>query len=172
MPAEQVFVTACVQVMPGTPHAEEVKEAFKSAAGKTPATIYVLGSLFDHGASKDAIIAYLEALPGRKVLITEGGYASEAERTCGVWHGVHKQVEIQMWGKHFTLEIDPPHYPENTDLLVHAGRRVDSGNSIRVLWVDWQDRFGPGGLNSLYALSVLAEQIGAGMVAVEPDDGR
>jgi hypothetical protein len=170
--SETVFVTGCVNVVPGTPFADEVKQAFVTAEGRGQATFYVLGSLFAPGTSKDAMIVYLDSLPGRKVLVTDKMGGSDEAR-CGAWHEVHDEVLLQLWSREFRLAEDPPrHVAADDGLLIHVGRRIDSATSVRVLWSDWQDRFGPGGLNNLYALSVLAEQIGAGMVAVEPEDGR
>jgi hypothetical protein len=169
---EQMFVTGVVGVVPGLRMGQTFREAVVSASKQGPATIYVLASLFDYGASKDAMIPYMEAIPARFVLITEGEYASSDERTCGAWADVTNRVEMVMWGKRIVLAVDPHKFPDDADLLIHAGRRVDSGKSIRAMWCDWQDRFGPKGLNSIYALSVLADQIGAGLVAAEPVDGR
>jgi hypothetical protein len=170
MPADLMFVTGCVGVAPGTPFAEEVKQAFVTAEGRDRATFYVLGSLFAPGTSKDAMITYLEALPGRKVLVTDQVGGIEAR--CGAWHDVQEDIRLELWGKLFRLAEDPSIHIDEQGLLIHVGRRVDSATSIRVLWDDWQDRFGPGGLCGLYALGVLADQIGAGVVGVEPEDGR
>jgi hypothetical protein len=168
MPADLLFVTGCVGVAPGSPSAEVVKQAFKTAQGRDQATFYVLGSLFAPGTPKDAMITYLEELPGRKVLVTDQVGGGEAR--CGAWHDVQEEVRLEQWGKKFRLVEDPSVHIDEQGLLIHVGRRVDSATCIRVLWDDWQDRFGPGGLCGLYALSVLADQIGAGMVAVEPED--
>jgi calcineurin-like phosphoesterase family protein len=172
MAGELLFVTGVVEVVPGTEHAQEVRQAFEQANKSGSTTIYVLGSLFAPGTSKDACISYLEALPGRKVLVTDMSWVTMPELICGSWHEVANEVTLNMWGRRIILAPDPKDYPEDADLLLHIGRRIDGGKQVRVLWSDWHDRFGPSGLNSIYALSVLAEQMAAGMIAVEPDDGR
>lgn len=173
MNGEHMFVTGMVGVPPGTDFAKEVAGAFATAAGKGLATFYVLGSLFAPGTPKDAMIVYLEGLPGRKVLVTDQGRASDDEFTCGAWHEVTNQIMLRQWGKNIRITCDPPVHNPNLGLLLHIGKRPDSESCIRVLWDDWDGRFGPAGLSSIYALSVLADQIGAGMIAaMEPEDGR
>ena len=176
MAGELLFVAGCVQVdalEPKSARAVEFREAAQKVNKTGLATIYVLGSLFAPGTPKDACITYLESIPGRKVLVSDGRYCNTAELTCGAWHNVTPEVRLDLWGKHIRLAVDPPVHGSfgGSLLLLHVGGRADTGNSIRVLWDDWHDRFGPAGINSIYALSVLADQIGHGLVA-EPSDGR
>jgi hypothetical protein len=165
------FVTGCVGVEPGSAKAADVKEAFVAAAKQGRSTIYVVGSLFAPGTSKDAMIVFLESLPGRKVLVTEGGYSEPAERLCGAWHDMQTEVRVTEWGRKMVLSCDPRRYPDECEVLFHVGSRPDGGDCIRVRWDDLYDRYGPKGLHSLYALSVLASQFATGFVAEEPVDG-
>jgi hypothetical protein len=168
-----VFVTGNVGVLPGTPHAEHVRQCFEKASNtEKGTTIYVLGSLFAHGAPKEDMLVYLERLPGNKQLVvakSAGSMHEWDERRLPGWSNTSRYSKIDLWGMHFQLSPDVHNMSYLDGLIVHCDPKVyDCAHTINADWHEWSDRFGPGGLNSLYSLGVLAEQYKAGLLASEP----
>jgi hypothetical protein len=168
-PTEFVYVTGNLNVT--TPErAEQVLAAFKEAdRGHKVITVYVLGSMFGPSVHEDAMMRFMKELPGRKILIP-GPACTETERKLKYWFGVHDNVELQLWGKTFFIEALHHEVSWPDALIIHAdpgSLGLDTADAVDASWEHWSDQFGPGGLQNLYALSVLAEQIGAGMACPE-----
>lgn len=168
-----IYVTGDCRVQPGTKHAEEVRQAFVEAS-KRPSTIIILGNLFAYGVPLDSMLTYMDRLPGRKILVVEGGSRNaheRMERDLGAWHETSRHLKIEQWGMKFQLSPDVRNMRFDDGLIIHADRRLqDSQHMINASWDAWGGRFGPGGLSSLYALGVLAQQYATGLAAPEPVD--
>lgn len=166
---EFVYVTGNLDVT--TPErAEQVMRAFVEAdKGRALTTVYVLGSMFGPGIDVTAMERFMKNLPGRKILVA-GPECGKDERSLSLWHEVHDNVELSLWGKTFWLEALHHEVSWPDALIVHAdpdSLGPDNGDAVNASWEHWSDQFGPGGLQNLYALSVLAEQIDAGMACAE-----
>lgn len=178
MREEPIFVTGWVDCSPGrVAHNEQVQQAFQEANAAAPATIYVLGGLFRHGTPRDAMDRFLRTLPGRKYLVVAGSATSRWEREMrdlSMWEEVTRYVELSMWGRQFQLSPDiGPSMTFDRGLIIHADQRQEDGpHMIDVRWAAWNGpESGYGGLQPLYKMAILAEQMRAGMAAVEPADG-
>lgn len=172
MKSKTIYVTGEVGVIPGTDHAREVQEAIKLAA-KQSEKIIVLGSLFAEDVPLDAMLTYMDRLDGRLELVAAGSAQSNKERnerSLGHWYRTSRYDKVEHWGMKFQLSPDIFPARVNDGILIHAEHRQDSGLMINARWDAWHNRFGPGGLHSLYALGVLAGQYASGMVAAEPVD--
>lgn len=174
--AQQEFVYVTGNLNVSTPErAEQVMKAFKDAdKGHSLTTVYVLGSLFGPGVHEDAMMKFMQELPGRKTLIYDPyDPSTEVERKLKFWFAAETCATLELWGKTFHL---CPHIGSPYDsmippggLIVHADKedQQDSGEFVNAAWDHWSDQFGPGGLQNLYALSILADQIGAGVACPE-----
>lgn len=170
---EFIYVTGDLNVT--TPErAEQVLQAFREVdKGGGVKTVYVLGSMFGpEPPTKNAMDRFMRALPCRKILV-RGTLCTQKEADMKHWHNVSTTKILDLWGKRFLLASSlavngfPLEMRANSVLIHTMQDLVDTGSRICASWDHWGDQFGPGGLQNLYALGVLAEQFAAGMACPE-----
>jgi hypothetical protein len=162
MASDFLFVTGNLDVGDEI-RAKQVLEAFQSACKGGSSTIYVIGRMFDPDTSQDAAVRFMKELPGRKVLVADTERCALWEAGMSDWYEVNVVDVIEnLWGHRLILSPCGRLYQQETDITLHVNPEViDTSHTVNVAWDQWQDgQYGPGGLQSMYAMAVYAEQLG------------